>query len=447
MNLADTVDLILNLKLNDEASAKLKGVGRDLGKLGQNMSKVGMTLTKGLTLPILGAAGAAVKLAIDAEDTDARLAAAFRSMSASSWTSLDKLQGKAEELMSRTTFDDEAVKDAQAVMLTFGNVTNDVFDSGIESALNMSTALGTDLQSAVIQIGKALNDPVKGMLALSRAGVSFTQQQKDQIKTLVESGKTYEAQAIILGELKREFGGMAEAAAKTSVGQMAQAMNELAEAGEDIGTLLLPVIPEAAGHIKNLAGAFQSLSPETKTLVIQVAALAAALGPVLFIGGKVVSTFGLMVTACGHLLRGFGLIADALLKRVVPSMIATNTEMTAMTTKSGDLKGALLGVGVAAGAFAAGVMIANEAGNELEGQYGRNTEMLRGLTSATTEQIAEIEEAGRVALERADALKFMGFWDTEASVALRELGQEALLTADRLGKAAQESEWAGPLAC
>ena len=77
----------------------------------------------------------------------------------------------------------------------------------------MSVALDQDMKSSAIQVGKALNDPVKGMTALSRVGVSFTEKQKDMVKHLEKTGHHLEAQKIILHELKKEFGGSAAAAA------------------------------------------------------------------------------------------------------------------------------------------------------------------------------------------------------------------------------------------
>jgi hypothetical protein len=63
---------------------------------------------------------------------------------------------------------------------------------------DMSVALGQDMSSSAIQLGKALNDPIKGVSALQRVGVSFTASQKEQIKTLVQSGRTMDAQKLIL---------------------------------------------------------------------------------------------------------------------------------------------------------------------------------------------------------------------------------------------------------
>jgi hypothetical protein len=93
--------------------------------------------------------------------------------------------------------------------------------------VDMSTALGQDASSSAIQLGKALNDPIKGITALQRVGVSFDQQTKDRITLLVEQGETLQAQKIILGELNTEFGGSAAAAAKTFGGQLTVLHNRL----------------------------------------------------------------------------------------------------------------------------------------------------------------------------------------------------------------------------
>jgi hypothetical protein len=119
---------------------------------------------------------------------------------------------------------------------------NKIFDQATQIVVDMSTALGQDLKSSSIQVGKALNDPIKGVTALQRVGVSFTKQQKDQIKTLVDSGKTLDAQKLILRELGKEFGGAAEAAA-TPMDKLRVKVGNLEET---IGTKLIPIEDKAA---------------------------------------------------------------------------------------------------------------------------------------------------------------------------------------------------------
>jgi hypothetical protein len=169
----------------------------------------------------------------------------------------------AEAISNKTGIDDEQIQSAQNLLLTFTNVRNevgkgnDIFNQASQAAIDMSVALGTDSKSAAIQLGKALNDPIKGITALSRAGVSFTAEQKDQIKTLVASGKTLEAQKIILAELGKEFGGAA-AAASDPMQRLDTTVNNLKER---IGTALLPYIEKAATWLgENLPKAIDKLS-------------------------------------------------------------------------------------------------------------------------------------------------------------------------------------------
>src|SRR4051812_20995055 len=123
---------------------------------------------------------------------------------------VDKL---ATSLMNKSGVDDEAIKSGENLLLTFTNIRNGVgkgnriFDQATGTILDMSTALGQDTKSSAIQLGKALNDPVKGITALQRVGVSFTKGQKDQITQMVKTGDTMGAQKLILRELNKEFGG------------------------------------------------------------------------------------------------------------------------------------------------------------------------------------------------------------------------------------------------
>lgn len=150
----------------------------------------------------------------------------------------------ADRLSNVAAVDDEVIQSAGNVLLTFTKVQNqigkgnNIFDQAAESALNMSAALGTDLQGATLQVGKALNDPIAGVTALTRAGVQFTKQQKAQIKSLVASGDQLGAQKVILKELTTQFKGAAAAAATPSQ-KLKVAFDNIKES---IGQRLLPFV-------------------------------------------------------------------------------------------------------------------------------------------------------------------------------------------------------------
>ncbi|MCW2588500.1 MAG: hypothetical protein JWQ86_927 [Mycobacterium sp.] len=148
----------------------------------------------------------------------------------------------------KSGMDDEAIQSGSNLLLTFKNVRNEagkgakIFDRATQAAVDLSAAGFGDLAGTSKQLGKALNDPIKGISALGRAGVTFTESQKEQIKGFVKSNDLLSAQKIILGEVESQVGGAA--AAQATAGEKASvAWGNLKET---IGTALLPVIDRLA---------------------------------------------------------------------------------------------------------------------------------------------------------------------------------------------------------
>ena len=187
----------------------------------------------------------AIGEAREAQKVSALTAQVIKSTGGAAGISAKQIGEMAGRLSMLTGIDDEAIQGGENLLLTFKNIKDFVggeftgtFTDATGVMTDMSVALGQDMKSSAIQLGKALNDPIKGITALSRVGVSFTEQQKAQIKTLVDSGKTTQAQAIILRELKSEFGGAAAAAATAGD----KFKTSFANLQESVGTALLPLL-------------------------------------------------------------------------------------------------------------------------------------------------------------------------------------------------------------
>lgn len=213
-----------------------------------------------------------------------------------------QISNLATSLSKKSGIDDEAIQSGENLLLTFTNVRNevgkgnDVFTQATKTAVDMSAALGQDLKSSNIQLGKALNDPIKGITALSRVGVSFTAQQKEQIKTLTESGNRLGAQKIILKELGREFGGAAEASA-TSSGKMKVALGNVQEA---VGKAVAPAFRRASSAITSFANGMTE-GTGTGGRFVQV---------MRNVGGAISGAFSSAVKVGGRVLDGFRQIID-----------------------------------------------------------------------------------------------------------------------------------------
>lgn len=229
------------------------------GSLGSKISSIGKIASVAIGGAAVGgvvALGGAlldgVKGATELQQINAQTAAALKSTSGAAGVTATKVRDLANAINGYSTLDDTAVQAGENMLLTFTNIRNeagkgnDVFNQTTKIMADMSVALGQDTKSSALQLGKALNDPVRGVTALQRVGVSFTEQQKKQIATLVESGHTLGAQKLILGELSKEFGGSAKAAGDTFGGALFRLKDTLEDTLRDALMPLLPVLQKAA---------------------------------------------------------------------------------------------------------------------------------------------------------------------------------------------------------
>ena len=188
---------------------------------------------------------------------ETQLNAVLKSTAGVAGLTAKELTGMASALQKQTRFGDEAIIKAQSLMLTFTKVGKEVFPDAIEAVLNMSEAMGQDLQQGVIQVGKALNDPILGVTALRRVGVQLTKQQEEQVKAFTKSGEIAKAQKIILSELETQFGGVAKAAGETMPGSLDQMNNAVGDAGEALGKVFSPIIITLAEDVTDLANSLE----------------------------------------------------------------------------------------------------------------------------------------------------------------------------------------------
>ena len=316
----------INIKFSanlSEFSSGMQTAMRELDKVGQQFQKIGAGLTIGVTAPIL-AFGVASVLAFDqSAQAIAQVEAALKSTGGAVGYNSEQLQKMASDLQSVTTFDDdEILKKATANLLTFSKITGTTFQDAQKAALDLATRLDGDLQSASIQVGKALNDPIKGVSALSKVGVSFSGSQKEMIKSMVNTNDLAGAQAIILKELQTEFGGSAEAAAKAGTGSFKQLANQLGDLSEEFGKIIVEALLPFVGWVKDIVASVQALSPNMKIVIAVVAGLLAAIGPVLVVLGTLATLLPVLATGFTLLTGPIGLVVAGLV--AVAFVVANN---------------------------------------------------------------------------------------------------------------------------
>ncbi len=278
----DLGNIIAKLGLDTtDFEKKMSTMTTKFNSMSKKMAITGGAMSLAVTTPLL-LIGRKMTMAWDeAIQAETKLNAAILSTGGVAGKSTKELMEMSAVLQQKTTFGDDAIQGAQGLLLTFTQVRGEIYDKAIPAIMDMSTMLGQDLQSSAVLVGKALNDPIKGMTNLRRVGVSFTEEQINLTKKLVAEGKIQEAQQIILNELQVEFGGQAEAAAKKGLGPMKQMQNNLGDLMEQFGKIIVEGLTPFFNWLSKLVVKFQSLSEPTKKFIVVLASIVAAVGPLL----------------------------------------------------------------------------------------------------------------------------------------------------------------------
>jgi hypothetical protein len=267
--------MAINLRIGTAFDAK------GLQQAQTKFQKFGSSIKKGLMIAGTVAATAAAigvvasrfaRMAEEAQAANNRLDQISHSMGlfgSETGKVTDRLKAFAEANELTLGIDADIIKNTQSKLMTFKELgatadeAGGAFDRATKAALDLAAAGFGQAETNAIQLGKALNDPIKGITALTRSGITFTESERELIRTMVESGNTLQAQEMILAAIETQVGGTAEATVTSS------ATMELAFAriGDSIGTAVLPMFEEFSNFIvevtPQIEGFFMSLTDPT----------------------------------------------------------------------------------------------------------------------------------------------------------------------------------------
>jgi hypothetical protein len=236
-----------------------------------NTSRLRVGLAAAATAFTALAAGAAFAFGKfeESENVLQQTGAVIKSTGGAAHVTAKQVAELSDALSVKAGVDDEVIQAGENMLLTFKNIRNeagaqnDIFNQASTAALDLAAgyaaASGSEinLKSATVQLGKALNDPIAGLSALTRVGVQFSEEQKKQIEQFVKHNNLLAAQKVILGEVTSQFQGSAEAQA-TASGKTQVAFENLAEA---VGKVLAPVFKLLLDQLTQLLGFLQDTLP------------------------------------------------------------------------------------------------------------------------------------------------------------------------------------------
>ncbi len=205
---------------------------------------------------LVGPIGNVVKGMFDYQAIQTQTNAVLKSTKGVSGETASAIGNLAESFSRLTMFSRDTVQEVENILLTFPSIGKKVFPETTQAVLNLSQAMHQNWKQSAIEVGKALDDPIRGLTNLRRIGVQFTDDQVKVIKSLWETGHTAEAQKLILQELNKEFGNSAKAAGQTFGGQLAILGHHLQDTGEKIGMMLMPWLKSIVDAVTPIINSF-----------------------------------------------------------------------------------------------------------------------------------------------------------------------------------------------
>lgn len=254
----------------DESGDDLKGFGNKLDGFGKSAMATGAKVTAGLTLPIIGGLGLATKAAAEDADAQAHLAQALKNSTGATAEQVKQAEAWVTSAQKISTFSDD---DLRPSLETLVRSTNDLGKAQqLQSvAMDLAAGKGISLEAATKAVAKAsegqfaaVNKLVPGLLDLTDKHLTAD---------------------MAVQALTKTFSGDAQAATETAAGKTKMLSRDMGEMTEEIGTALLPILDKLIPIVQSVAEWFSGLSDRTQTIILIVAAAAAAIGPLITIVG------------------------------------------------------------------------------------------------------------------------------------------------------------------
>ncbi|HCF5864901.1 phage tail length tape measure family protein [Pseudomonas aeruginosa] len=264
------------------------------GKLG----KVAAGALSGITVGAVF--GAVIRNTKQMEKEQAQLEAVLRSTGESAGFSREQLNEMASSMERTSTVSAGEINQAQTNLLAFTGIVGEQFPRALQSAIDMAARTGTTVTSAAETIGRALDVPSKGLTALSKQGFRFTEEQKKAAEQLEATGRTAEAQGIILKALEESYGGAAAASRDTFGGALMALQNTI----DGLLTGSEGSLDGAKGAIDDLNRALSDpATAESVSKLVDLLAQGAS---------TVVDSLPFLIDAGDGVVRVFSIAADAL---------------------------------------------------------------------------------------------------------------------------------------
>lgn len=192
------------------------------------------------------------------EASELKVSEAIKRTGGNAGVSATQIRRLSESLQENGVIGDEVNMHMASVMLTYDRIGSTVFPKALKSANDMATALAMgipsagDLESKVVMLSKALQEPTKGMVALRKVGFSLSEQQAQSVRDFENQGEIIKAQNIILEASEAQYAGVAGVIRDSTLGQMNALSMATGDLAERTGKILTPALLWTVDGLKSI---------------------------------------------------------------------------------------------------------------------------------------------------------------------------------------------------
>lgn len=264
--------------------------------------------------------GPAIDAAAEVQQLDNATAQLLENGAGASGQTAAGIETLATSLSDLAAIDDDDIQGSLNVLLRFQGIGPTVFEPASRAVLDLSAATGQALPASAQTLGRALENPIAAISRLGRAGITFSEDQQQMIRTLVETGDVAGAQGVVIEAVMQRVGGAAEANA-TPIERFRIGVGNLQEA---LGAGLLSGLESVEGGFTEVFGGLEEV---VGGLGSRLGELLATVGPpILDVLGQIVDAadplLGALIDGLGEILPPVVDLAGVLLDALKPAIDA-----------------------------------------------------------------------------------------------------------------------------
>lgn len=184
---------------------------------------------------------------------------------------------------------------------------------GAEKARAAAMLGGSRAMSGLLAIANATEEDYNKLTAAVDSSSQAFAKTKDGIVPLNEA---LESGAEILETYEGSAAAMAATMQDNAAGQMEILKSQLQELAISLGDTLMPTLRQLIGYVQGVVDKLNGMDESTKAMIMNAILLAAALGPVLIIVGKLMSATGSLMTTFPKIVAALGGLTAPLIAAV-----------------------------------------------------------------------------------------------------------------------------------